>query len=76
MRGAHREKHFDVIARADVANAFFDLLDAAEIDLRFASCFVGCKSAGAIFVGEEIGVGAEFGVEIGFGAFPAERGCA
>ena len=64
------------MAGAGFADVFFDLLDAAEFDLRSAACFGGSDALGAIFVGEEIGVGAEFGVEVGVGAFAAGRGCA
>ena len=67
------KKHLDVVAGSHVADTFFDLLDAAGFDLRFAARLVGREPVGTIFVGEEIGVGAEFGVEIGFGAFAAEK---
>jgi hypothetical protein len=63
------EKHFEVMAGANVAHVFFHLLDAAEFDLCAAAGCGGSEAVGAIFVGEQIGVGAKFGVEIGLGAF-------
>jgi hypothetical protein len=58
---------------AGIADGFFDLFEAAEVELGLAAGFVGSEAAGAVFVGEEIGVGAEFGVEVGLGALAAEE---
>ena len=57
-----------MVAGAGFADVFFDLLDAAQFDLRAAAGFVGSCALAAIFVGEEVGVRAEFGVEVRVGA--------
>jgi hypothetical protein len=61
------------VAGANGANAFFDLFEAAEFDLRRAASCIRSESFGAILIAEEVGVGAEFGVEVGVGAFAAKK---
>ncbi|MBA2306088.1 MAG: hypothetical protein H0W08_26150 [Acidobacteria bacterium] len=55
---------FEQRAGANRAHCFFHLLDATELDQRRAPRARGIHSARDVFVGQQIGVAAQLGVEV------------